>query len=282
MAQVPNPQKLRVMSKTENPGFRVEVMEYTSLDGCRDISSAESLFYAKQAGIRLKMVRISINQSAAILESGAFYFLKGNIVMQSKAGGQGGLMGLAKGIASKAFANETVFRPHYHGTGEIYLEPSFGHFLVYNLAPRQALIVDKGMFYCSEGTVAVSVAMQTTISAGAFGGEGLFQTRVVGPGICVFTSPVPPDEIIAYDLRNERLQVDGNFALMRTEGVQFSVQRSARSILGTATSGEGLLQTFEGTGRVWIAPTQALYDSLDRKAALRRLQTSQGSSHTQT
>ena len=44
---------------------------------------------------------------------------------------------------------------------------------------------------------------------------------------------------------------------MRTEGVQFSVQRSAKGIFGSATSGEGLLQTFEGTGRVWIAPTQA-------------------------
>lgn len=191
-------------------------------------------------------------------------------------------MGLAKGIASKAFANETVFRPFYSGTGVIYLEPSFGHFLVYNLAPRQALIVDKGMFYCSEGTVDVSVAMQTTISAGAFGGEGLFQTRVVGPGICVFSSPVPPDEIIAYDLQNERLQVDGNFALMRTEGIQFSVQRSAKGIFGSATSGEGLLQTFQGTGRVWIAPTQAVYDNLDRKTALKRMQKSQGTSNTQT
>ena len=77
MAQVPDSQKLRVISKTENAGFRVEVMEYTSLDGCRDLSSAEALFYAKQAGIRLKLVRITINQSAAILEAGALYFLKG-------------------------------------------------------------------------------------------------------------------------------------------------------------------------------------------------------------
>lgn len=282
MSHVPDVQKLRVISKSENAGFRVEVLEYTSLDGCRDLSSAEALFYAKQAGIRLKMVRITINQSAAILEAGALYFLKGNIQMQSKAGGQNGIMGLAKGIASKAFANETIFRPFYSGTGEIYLEPSFGHFLVYSLAPRQALIVDRGMFYCSEGTVGVSVAMQTTLSAGAFGGEGLFQTHVMGPGICVFSSPVPPDEILAYDLRNERLQVDGSFALMRTEGIQFSVQRSAKGIFGSATSGEGLLQTFEGTGRVWIAPTQAIYDSLDKSVAFKRLQTSQGTSHTQT
>ncbi|MDF1514629.1 MAG: AIM24 family protein [Anaerolineae bacterium] len=282
MAQTPNPQKLRVISLTENSGFRAEVLEYTSLDGCRDLSSAEALFYAKQAGIRLKLVRITINQSAAILESGALYFLKGNIHMQSKAGGQGGLKGLAKGLASKAFANETIFRPLYSGTGVIYLEPSFGHFLIYNLAPRQALIADRGMFYCSEGSVDVSVAMQTTISAGALGGEGLFQTRVMGPGICVFSSPVPPDEIIAYDLQNERLQVDGNFALMRTEGVQFSVQRSSKSIFGSATGGEGLLQTFEGTGRVWVAPTQAIYDNLDRKAAYNRMQRSQGSSNTQT
>jgi len=48
-----------------------------------------------------------------------------------------------------------------------------------------------------------------------FGGEGLFQTRIRGTGICVLESPVPADEVLRIDLKEETLQVDGNFALMR-------------------------------------------------------------------
>jgi Mitochondrial biogenesis AIM24 len=95
-----------------------------------------------------------------------------------------------------------------------------------------------------------------------FGGEGLFQTKVAGSGICVFESPVPADEVLRVDLKNEALRVDGNFALMRTGSIEFSVERSTKGLLGTLTSGEGLLQTFRGTGSVWLAPTQEIYERL--------------------
>lgn len=274
--------KVKVVGALQNAGFSVEVLEYATLDGCQDISTAQALFYANQAGIRFKMVRITLDQAEAILEAGALYYLKGRIEVKSKLGGSGGIGGLVRGLASKVLTNETAFRPWYKGTGEIYLEPSFGHFLLYQLEAKQALIVDKGMFYCCEGSVNVSVAAQTNLSASALGGEGLFQTKVVGPGICVLASPVPADEVVAYDLQNEKLQVDGNFALMRTEGIKFSVQKSTKSIVGTMTSGEGLLQTFEGTGRVWLAPTQAIYARLLDPAVFAQMARSQGSSHTQT
>ena len=74
--------------------------------------------------------------------------------------------------------------------------------------------------------------------------------------------PVPADEVLRIDLKDETLQVDGNFALMRTGRIEFSVEKSTRSLLGTITSGEGLLQTFRGTGSVWLAPTQEVYQRL--------------------
>jgi uncharacterized protein (AIM24 family) len=104
--------------------------------------------------------------------------------------------------------------------------------------------------------------MQKNVSSALFGGEGLFQTRIRGTGICVFESPVPTDEVLRIDLKNETLQVDGNFALMRTGQIEFSVEKSTKGIIGTLTSGEGLLQTFRGTGSVWLAPTQDIYQKL--------------------
>src|SRR5947209_836607 len=75
-------------------------------------------------------------------------------------------------------------------------------------------------------------------------------------------TPVPADEVLRIDLKDETLQVDGNFALMRAGRIEFSVEKSTRSLLGTLTSGEGLLQTLLGTGSVWLAPTQEIYKRL--------------------
>jgi len=50
---------------------------------------------------------------------------------------------------------------------------------------------------------------------------------------------------------------------METRRIEFSVEKSTRSLLGTLTSGEGLLQTFRGTGSVWLAPTQEIYQRLE-------------------
>lgn len=275
-------ENVKVLSEAENGGFKVEVLEYSSLRGSDSLMTAQMLHHAKRAGMRLKIVRITLVKSAVTLEAGALYYLKGRIEVTSKAGGSGGLKGFARGLATKALTNETMFRPSYKGNGEVYLEPSFGHYLIYNLQPKQALVVDKGMFFCSEGTVGVSVEMQKNLSSAFAGGEGLFQTKVIGPGICVFSSPVPANEIVAYDLNNDKLQVDGNFALMRTDGVRFSVQKSAKGFFGSATTGEGLLQTFEGTGRVWLAPTQGVYERLSSPWGMAQMSNTQGSSNTRT
>ena len=126
----------------------------------------------------------------------------------------------------------------------------------------EEVITDKGMFCCCQGTLDIGSAMQKNVSSALFGGEGLFQTRIRGTGICVFESPVPADEVMRIDLKDETLQVDGNFALMRTGRIEFSVEKSTKGIIGTLTSGEGLLQTFRGTGSVWLAPTQDIYQRL--------------------
>lgn len=272
--------KVQVINSAGHETFLVEVLEYLSLEGCQDIATAEALYFANNAGIRLKQVRIRLNKGMAILEPGALHFMKGRIDIQAKAGGTGGITGIAKGLASKFLANETFFKPRYSGVGDIYLEPSFGHFLIHTLNKGEKLIAEKGMFYAGEGSLGVSAVAQKNISAAALGGEGFMQTAVEGPGICIFVSPVPASEVLCLELKNERLQVDGNFALMRTDGVQFTVEKSTKSFFGAMASGEGWLQTFEGTGKVWIAPTQAVYNFLTDRYAFQKAVRGEGSSHT--
>ena len=107
----------------------------------------------------------------------------------------------------------------------------------------------------------MSAVAQRNVSSALFGGEGLFQTQVKGSGLIILTSPVPMEELVCYELgKGEKLFVDGSFAFMRTHTVTFRAEKSAKSLFRSLTSGEGLLQTFEGPGSVWIAPTQEVYE----------------------
>ena len=51
---------------------------------------------------------------------------------------------------------------------------------------------------------------------------------------------------------------------MRSASVSFAAERSTKSWIGTAMSGEGLLNVYKGRGRVWLAPTQPIYERMAR------------------
>ena len=139
-----------------------------------------------------------------------------------------------KGALAAARTGETLFKPLYRGSGELYLEPTFGHFWLRQME-EETLFADQGLFFCCEDSVKVEAHKVESFSARMAGGEGRYQTKVSGAGMVVFRIPVPRSEIVELELRDETLQVDGSFAL---------------------------LQTFRGSGRVWIAPTQPLYEKM--------------------
>ncbi|MCT4612182.1 MAG: AIM24 family protein [Clostridia bacterium] len=248
---------IKVINTIEKSNIKVEVLQYEKLGGSKSTSVAERLYFAERMDVKMKQVRITLNGAKFKTESGALSYMKGNITATNNVAKK-----LFKNLAASVLTGEKAFKPVYEGTGEIYLEPSFGHFLIMELNDEE-IIVDKKMFYACEEEMEVGVSMQKNISSAAFGGEGLFQTRISGTGIVVLYSEVPMDEIKVMHLNNEKLMVDGNFAMLRKGDISFSVQMMNKGIIGTLTSGEGLLQTFEGTGEVWIAPTEALYQQLE-------------------
>ena len=92
------------------------------------------------------------------------------------------------------------------------------------------------------------------------GNEGLFNLRIDGAGVVALESPCPEQEIVYVDLDSDELKVDGNYALAWSAGLNFSVERSGKSLVGSAVSGEGLVNVYRGTGRVMLAPMQAATD----------------------
>ncbi|WP_283747707.1 AIM24 family protein [Bacillus thuringiensis] len=248
----------KVLEVEETEQMKIEILEVPQLKGARDVDNAMKLYFAKEAHVTFKQIRITLKNGSVKTEAGALYMLKGNIECEVK---NGGVTGLLKNVMKGTVTSESAVKPVYRGVGEIYLEPTLKHYAIMQLN-NEEVIVDKGMFCCSTANIAVEPTSQKNISSAVFGGEGFFQTSLKGTGLVVLELPVPRSEIIEYYLDNEKAQIDGNFAILRSGDIRFSVEKSAKSLTGTMLSGEGLLQTFSGSGVLWVAPTAPFYDSL--------------------
>lgn len=235
-----------------------QVLEYDDLRGGKDVDTAVKISFMREAHIKLRQLRIILDQGAVRVETGALHFMKGHIDMENK---MGGVFGLGKKMLSSRVTGETTFKPIYRGTGEVFLEPSFGHYALIELEDED-IIVDDGLFYACEEDVEIGAAMQKTISSTLFGNEGLFQVKLSGSGVVVLELPVPESEIVKVKLFNDTLKVDGDFVILRSGRIDFTVEKSSKSLLATATGGEGLLNVYKGTGEVWLMPTSAVYKEL--------------------
>ena len=261
---------VKVIDSSENKSFRAEVLEYENLLGCTDPSQAQTMYFMSKQNIMARQVAIYIENDCVKVEPGAMSYFRGDLEMVSGVNA-GNVLGR---LFTGAVTGEAAAQPEYRGTGMIVLEPSFKHFMLLELAAGEEVIVDKGMFYAAQGSVTVSHSMQKSISSAVAGGEGLFQISLKGPGIAVLECAVPESEIDVIQLENDTLKVDGNFAVLRTGGIQFTVERSAKTLIGSAVSGEGLVNVYRGTGQVWLAPTIKVYKTMGIMNSMPNMNTS--------
>ncbi len=259
---------IKVTDQLQEGNVLAEICEYTTLKGSKNIRSASHIYAANQANMKLKFIRLTLQGATVKIEPGLLHYMKGQLSVTAKSTGGKGITGFFKGKINAALTGENAYNTEISGTGQVFLEPTFGHYFILPLR-QEELIADKGIYVASTEGIQTGAAMQKNISSAIFGGEGIFQTKVSGSGMAIFHSPVHLDELIRIDLHEEKLSVDGNFAVLRTASLDFKVEKASRSLYKTYRSGEGLLQTFSGSGSVWLAPTAALYESLDRLDAIR-------------
>ena len=69
-------------------------------------------------------------------------------------------------------------------------------------------------------------------------------------------SQCPKEELVEIHLQDDVLKVDGNMAVAWSGSLDFTVERSGKSLIGSAASGEGLVNVYRGTGKVLLAPVQ--------------------------
>lgn len=195
----------------------------------------------------------------AVLEPGALQYLRGDIEMQaSSTTGGGGLGGFLRGAVTAATTGESMFKTSFKGAGVIYTEPTRNHLLLGQLS-GESLIVDDGAFVACVGGISVGRHVNQGFAQIVGSGEGRVQPKLTGTGLFAIQSPVPPEEFQILELQNDVLKVDGNLVVAYTDSLQFTVERSSRGLIGSAKTGEGFIQAFRGTGRVWLAPTLPLH-----------------------
>jgi uncharacterized protein (AIM24 family) len=199
----------------------------------------------------LKMVKATIQSETIRAEAGALHYMLGDIELTTA-------MPSAKGFLKSLVTKESVFKPAYKGSGQIFFGPPiFGEYHELVLED-EAWILDKGAYLCSDGSVEVGAFRNKAVS-GLVGGEGLFQTKIQGTGKVLIQAP---GKIEILDLDNDKLTVDGSFAIARQAHLDYSVQKAAKGILSSMASGEGLVNVISGKGRVLLAPVPNLHNNL--------------------
>lgn len=234
-----------------------EAGRFSLLEYERDLSvtpeTAGIAYYAAQMNVRKKQVIAKLNQDGGvILQSGAMQLMIGQLRAATNVKGAGDLM--KKFIGSKV-TGETAVKPRYEGTGLLVLEPTYRYVLFEDLADWKGnMVIEDGMFLACDDSVDMKVTVRSTLSSAVLGNEGLFNTALVGRGIAVLESPVPAEELITVDLEGDVLRIDGNMAIAWSGSLEFTVERTTSTLVGSAASGEGLVNVYRGTGRVLIAP----------------------------
>lgn len=195
----------------------------------------------------LKFLKAELSNSALRYESGGMYYMEGNLEMEANLPSAGSFL---KSMVTK----ESAVKPVIRGTGTVWFEPTFGTFTTLELNGDE-WILDKGAYFASELGIEISSFTNKSIS-GLFSGEGFFQTRVAGHGKVVVISNGPLETV---ELNNGKLVVDGSFAVARQASVQLTVAKANKGIFSSMISGEGIVNTFTGTGKVMIAPAANRY-----------------------
>ena len=106
------------------------------------------------------------------------------------------------------------------------------------------------VYLACDANVNSKVVARKNLSSAVLGGEGLFNLSLQGNGIAALESNVPEDELIEVILENDELKIDGNLAVCWSSNLEFTVERSTKTLVGSAVSGEGLVNVYRGTGRV--------------------------------
>lgn len=239
-----------------------DIIEKEKLEGLsvieylRDLSVtsqiAQDAYYASKMNVRRRQLVCDLSLGNITVQAGAMQWMLGDVKSTTGIKGIGDF--ISKSFKSSV-TNESTIKPEYSGSGIVVLEPTYKHILLEDISNWNGSVVLKdGLFLASHSTLKHKINARSNISSSVLGKEGLFNLSLQGKGLFALESNCPREELIEITLDNDVLKIDGNMAIAWSATLKFSVERSGKSLIGSAASGEGLVNVFRGSGKVLLAP----------------------------
>ena len=229
---------------------------FTVIEYQRDLSvmpgDAQLAYFCNEMNVRKRQVICDVSKSNITTQAGAMQWTVGDVNATTGVKGVGDLFNKA---LRGSVTGESAIKPEYTGNGTLVLEPTYKHILLLDVADwNGSIVLDDGLFLACESTLKHKAVMRSNLSSAALGNEGLFNLGIQGNGILCLESFCPKEELVEITLNNDTLKIDGNMAIAWSGSLNFTVERSGKSLIGSAASGEGLVNVYRGTGKVLLAP----------------------------
>ena len=230
---------------------------FTVIEYQKDLSvmpgSAQLAYYCNAMNVRKRQVICDLSKANITLQAGAMQWMGGHVEATTGVKGIGDLFSKAlKGAVTK----ESAVKPEYIGDGYLVLEPTYKHIILQDISSwgPVGMTIEDGMFLACDSRVKRDIVTRKNLSSAVLGGEGLFNMSLRGNGVVALESNVPEEELIEIELENDELKIDGNMAMCWSSNLDFTVERTTKTLVGSAVSGEGLVNVYRGTGRVLMSP----------------------------
>ncbi|MCR5738245.1 MAG: AIM24 family protein [Lachnospiraceae bacterium] len=249
-----------LLQKSESRNVVAQKKNFSVLEYVKDISvtpsQAEEAYFASAMNVRKRQLIIDLQKNTgALVQAREIQLIIGDIEADTGIRGAGDFI---KKAVNSVVTNESIVKPYYVGEGKLVLEPTYNYILLQDLDEwPDGLIIEDSMFLACEDTVEIDTISRTTLSSALLGREGFFNSVFYGSGMIALESPVPEGELIEVVLDDDCIKIDGNMAIAWSPNLTFTVQKSSKTLVGSAVTGEGFVNVYEGTGKVLIAPVRS-------------------------
>lgn len=234
--------KLKLISQMGEES-KFQILKYDSLNGTSNLKGTLAIKSIEDSGQRVKQIRILLTNSGVKLQDNVLSYMKGYIERSD-------IVHKYKGIKKILFEGrhfiDSNIKTLFRGSGEILLKPSFSDFTLIELVDEE-IIINDDIFYACDEEINISLIS-----------NNYKEIKLSGSGVVVLKLPVIESEIIRCKLFNDRLVVNDNLVILKSNNINMHLEKYER-LLEEDTIEESNT-VYNGIGEVWILPTRSIYD----------------------
>lgn len=193
--------------------------------------------------------KVTLSQGEVLTaEVGAMLAMSSSLTVETTSKSRGGKGGILKGL-KRLFSGENFFLNHFTATAdgqELIVGPPLIGDIVHHQLTGGTLVVQGASWMASAADVQIDTTWQG-LTAGLFGGEGLFWVKCTGTGDVLVNSFGAIYEVDVKDTYT----VDTGHIVAYEDTLSFKVGKASKSLIGSFLGGEGFVAKFEGQGKLY-------------------------------